>query len=140
LRFGNMLNYYSRPISIVPEIEVARKAELRPGQPTPGILREKAFEAREVLVSKSTVAGAVVSDWHHHGARHLYGFLISGRLRLEFGRKGKDGVDLNPGDFFHIPPWLVHRDVNLSRRRKVMVANILVGAGPPLVNVDGPDP
>jgi uncharacterized RmlC-like cupin family protein len=106
---------------------------------TPGILREKAFEAEGVLVSRSTVAGAVVSAWHHHGARDLYGFLISGRLRLEFGRKGEDAVDLDPGDFFHIPPRLVHRDVNLSKRRKLLVANILIGRGPPLINMDGPD-
>jgi uncharacterized RmlC-like cupin family protein len=122
----------------MPKIEVVRKAELRPGQPTPGILREKAFEAEGVLFSRSTVAGAVVSDWHHHGARDLYGFLISGRLRLEFGNKGEDVVDLNPGDFFHIPPRLVHRDVNLSKRRKLLVANILIGGGPPLVNANGP--
>jgi uncharacterized RmlC-like cupin family protein len=123
----------------MPRIEVVRKAELRPGQMTPGILREKAFEAEGVLVSRSTVAGAVVSAWHHHGARDLYGFLISGRLRLEFGRKGEDAVDLDPGDFFHIPPRLVHRDVNLSKRRRLLVANILIGRGPPLVNMDGPN-
>ena len=122
----------------MPRIEVARKAELRPGQPTPGILREKAFEAEGILFSRSTVAGAVVSDWHHHGARDLYGFLISGRLRLEFGNGGGDSVDLDAGDFFHIPPRVIHRDVNLGKRRKLLVANMLIGAGPPLVNVDGP--
>jgi uncharacterized RmlC-like cupin family protein len=122
----------------MPKIEVARKADLRPGQPTPGILREKAFEAEGILFSRSTVAGAVVSDWHHHGARDLYGFLISGRLRLEFGKGGEDSVDLNPGDFFHIPPGLIHRDVNLGKRRKLLVATMLIGAGPPLVSVVGP--
>jgi uncharacterized RmlC-like cupin family protein len=122
----------------MPRIEVTRKAELRPGQPTPGVLREKAFEAEGILVSRSTVAGAVVSDWHHHGERDLYGFLISGRLRLEFGRRGKDAVDLNPGDFFHIPTRLIHRDVNLSKRGKLQVATVLIGGGPPFVNVDGP--
>jgi len=70
-------------------IEVARKAELLAGQSTPGILRERAFEAEGVLFSRSTVGGGVVSDWHHHGERHLYGFLISGHLRLEFGPKGR---------------------------------------------------
>ena len=122
----------------MPTIEVARKDDLRPGQPTRGIVREKAFEEEGVTFSRSTVAGGVVSDWHHHGARDLYGFLISGRLRLEFGRRGEDAVDLDPGDFFHIPPRLVHRDVNLSKRRKLLVATVLIGEGPPLVNADGP--
>jgi uncharacterized RmlC-like cupin family protein len=118
-------------------IEVARKAELIAGQSTPGILREKAFEADGVLFSRSTVGGGVVSDWHHHGERHLYGFLISGRLRLEFGPKGKGAVDLHPGDFFHIPPGLIHRDVNPNKRRRLLVANILLGKGTPVVNVKG---
>ncbi len=119
-------------------IEVVRKAGLLAGQSTPGILREKAFESEGVLVSRSTVAGAVVSDWHHHGERHLYGFLISGHLRLELGLKGEEAVDLHPGDFFHIPPGLIHRDVNPDKRRELRVANILLGRGPPVVNVKGP--
>jgi uncharacterized RmlC-like cupin family protein len=120
------------------EIEVVRRSELIVGQSTPGILREKAFEAEGVLVSRSTVAGAVVSNWHHHGQRDLYGFLISGHLRLEFGSKGGEAVELDPGDFFHIPPGLIHRDVNPNKQRELLVANILLGNGPPVVNVDGP--
>jgi uncharacterized RmlC-like cupin family protein len=116
-------------------IEVARKAGLRPGQTTPGGVREEAFEADGVLISRSTVAGAVVSDWHHHGTRDLHGF-ISGRLRLGFGRRGEDGVDLDPGGF--IPPRLIHGDVDLSKRRELQVATVLLGKGPHQVNVDGP--
>jgi len=122
----------------VSRIEVVRKAELLAGQSTPGILREKAFETEGVLFSRSTVAGAVVSDWHHHGERHLYGFLISGHLRLEFGSRGEESVDLHPGDFFHIPPGLIHRDVNPDKREELLVANILLGKGPTVVNAKGP--
>jgi quercetin dioxygenase-like cupin family protein len=122
----------------MPRIEVVRKNELQAGISTPGILREKAFETEEVLLSRSTVAGEVVSDWHHHGKRHLYGFLVSGRLRLEFGPKGKEAVDLHPGDYFHIPPGLIHRDVNPNKRQKFVVAGILLGKGPAVVNVKGP--
>lgn len=121
------------------KIEVVRKDELRAGQSTPGILREKAFEAEEVLVSRSTVAGAVVSDWHHHGHRHLYGFLISGHLQLEFGPKGKEAVVINPGDYFHIPPGIIHRDVNPDKLRRFQVAGILLGKGLAVVNVRGPE-
>ena len=122
----------------MPRITVVSKDELLAGQSTPGIIREKAFEAGGVLVARSTVSSGVVSDWPHHGERHLYGFLISGRLRLEFGSKGQEAVELSPGDFFQIPPKLIHRDVNPSKRRELRVANILVGRGPPVVNVNGP--
>jgi len=127
------------PCSLVSTIEVARKGELLEGQSTRGIVREKAFEAEAVLVSRSTLAGAIVSDWHHHGERHLYGFLISGNLRLEFGSKGGKAVELDPGDFFHIPPGLIHRDVNPNNQRELRVASILLGAGPVVVNVRGPE-
>jgi uncharacterized RmlC-like cupin family protein len=123
----------------MPKIEVVRKTGLTEGRSSPGILREKAFEAEGVLFSRSTVGGGVVSAWHHHGERHLYGFLISGHMRLEFGPKGKDAVELSPGDFFSIPAGLIHRDVNMSKKRKVLLANILLGGGPAVVDVKAPE-
>jgi quercetin dioxygenase-like cupin family protein len=120
-------------------IEVVRKTGLIEGRSSPGILREKAFEAEDVLVSRSTIGGGVVSAWHHHSERHLYGFLVSGSLRLEFGLKGKKAVDLHPGDYFHIPPGLIHRDVNPDKKRKALVSNILLGGGPAVVDVEGPE-
>ena len=120
------------------KIEVVRRGELKAGYSTQGILREKAFEAKNVLVSRSRVAGGVVSAWHHHGSRELYAFLLSGRLRLEYGPRGKRALELNPGDFFRIPPRLVHRDVNPEEKHGLVVVNILVGRGDPVVNVQGP--
>lgn len=90
------------------------------------------------FVSRTTVASGAVSDWHHHGKRHLYGFLESGRMRLEFGVKGASAVELGKGDFFHIPPRLVHRDVNPDREQGLVVVNILVGMGDPVINVEMP--
>jgi hypothetical protein len=76
------------------EIDVVRRSELKAGYSTPGIVREKAFESihRYVIVSRTRVAGGASSDWHHHGTRHLYGFLEAGRMRLEYGIKRAGGV------------------------------------------------
>ena len=117
-------------------IEVVRK--LTPGVKTPGILREKAFDLTSVLFSKSTIAPKNVSAWHHHGARVLYGFTLSGRLRLEYGPEGKECADLQEGDFFRIPPGLVHRDVNPDHSVEAVIINILIGEGPALVNIERP--
>src|SRR2546422_10294200 len=81
---------------------------------------------------------AAVSGWHHHGTHALYGFLLSGRLRLEYGTTGSEAVTVSQGDFIHIPPGLVHRDVNPDRARGLGVVNILVGSGGRVVNVDRP--
>jgi hypothetical protein len=66
---------FQSPLIPMSGIEVVRDAELMAGQSTRGILREKAFDVEGLLFSRTTVNGAVVSDWHHHGERHLYGFL-----------------------------------------------------------------
>jgi uncharacterized RmlC-like cupin family protein len=109
----------------MPSIDIARSAELGAGYSTEGIIRKKAFESENIIFSRSQVLPGVVSGWHHHGTHHLYGYIVSGRLQLEYGIEGKKRADLNPGDFFHVPPNL-------------FVVNILVGTGPAVINVDSP--
>src|SRR5205807_10036993 len=99
------------------EIEVVRSSELKSSYSTPGIVREKAFESihRYIIVSRTRIAGGAVSDWHHHGTRHLYGFLEAGLMRLEYGLKGASAVEVGQGDFFYMPALLVHRGVDSNR-------------------------
>ena len=123
---------------IMPRIDIARSAELGAGYSTEGIIRKKAFESENAIVSQSRVAPRAVSGWHHHGTHHLYGFIVSGRLQLQYALEGKQIADLSPGDFFHVPPRLVHRDINPDKDRELLVVNILVGSGPAVVNVDSP--
>ena len=79
-----------------------------------------------------------MSDWHHHGTRQLYGFLEAGRMRLEYVVKHASAVEVERGDFFHIPPHLIHRDVNPDKQQELVVVNILVGRGEPVINVKSP--
>ena len=122
----------------MPAIEVVREKGLEEGYSTTGIIRKKAFEIESTVVSQTHLAAGVVSGWHHHDERHLYGFVISGRLRLEYGSRGSEAAEVGPGDFFHIPPRLVHRDVNSEPGRETIIVNILIGPGPPVINVTGP--
>ena len=119
-------------------IEVVREKGLKEGYSTPGIIRKKAFESESTVVSQTHLASGVVSGWHHHGERQLYGFVIAGRLRLEYGSRGSETVEVGPGDFFHIPPRLVHRDLNSEPGRETIIVNILIGPGPPVINVTRP--
>ncbi len=122
----------------MPTIEVVRKVDLTAGDTTQGIRRDKAFEGENVVMARSQIAVGTVSAWHYHGTRHLYGFLVSGRLRFDYGPMGKEAVELAPGDFFHIPSGLVHRDVNVGTDEEAVVVNLSVGNGPAVVNVPGP--
>src|SRR5207253_4406651 len=46
--------------------------------------------------------------------------------------------EVGRGDFFHIPPRLVHRDVNPDKEQELVVVNILVGKGDQVINVKSP--
>jgi quercetin dioxygenase-like cupin family protein len=120
----------------VGKIEVVRRDDLGRGAATGGIARSQAFETPTLLQTESKIEGGAISAWHHHGKRDLYGFLVSGRLRLEDA--DGDAVELSPGDFFHIPVGLVHRDVNLDGHEEAWVVGMLLGGGPSVVNVDLP--
>jgi quercetin dioxygenase-like cupin family protein len=119
-------------------IEVVRTSGLARGDSTDGITRMKAFDRENAIVSQSRIAPKVVSGWHHHGTRDLYGVLVSGHLQLEYTQDGPKIADVQPGDFFHIPVGLVHRDVNPDSSEEATVSTILIGTGPAVVNVDPP--
>ncbi len=86
-----------------------------------GIIRYRAFGTREVVFARSKIASRAKSGWHHHGKRHPYGFFVFGRLRFDFGENGRDSVEVDREDFFHIPVRLVHRDVNPDLNEEAVV-------------------
>ncbi len=63
---------------------------------------------------------------------------MAGRMRLEYGPRRADAILVRRGDFFHIPPRLVHRDVSPDEEQELVVVNILIGRGEPVINVKGP--
>jgi uncharacterized RmlC-like cupin family protein len=119
-------------------IEVIHIVSAKKGEFTQGIIRDKVFEKRNIVIGRSRVAGGVKSAWHHHGMREVYGFMVSGTLRFDFGKSGRGSVSASAGDFFHIPVGLIHRDVNPDERVEAVVVNIMSGRGPSVINVEGP--
>ena len=119
------------------KIEIVHGTDLKKGESTQGIARDRAFETDDVLFARSRISGGVKSGWHHHGERDLFGFLVAGRLRFDYGEGGSDSVEVSAGDFFHIQVGVVHRDVNPDQRQEAVVVNILLGRGPPVVNLSG---
>jgi uncharacterized RmlC-like cupin family protein len=115
---------------------VAREPERTP---TPGGFgRWAVFETESVRVGETRISPGAHSAWHHHGQRTLYGFVVSGRLTLEFGSRGRESVRPSAGEFFRIPPGLVHRDVNPTGVEAVIL-NVTVGEGPATIDVPGPE-
>jgi len=117
-------------------IRVVKAAELVAGDPTPGMLRQRAFEVPILWAGQVVTEPGAVSGWHHHERNQSSLYVVRGLLRLEF--EGYDGfVDAHAGDFVHVPAWTVHRESNPMNEPSLAVI-ARAGGGVPTVNVDAP--
>jgi quercetin dioxygenase-like cupin family protein len=118
-------------------VSAVSRNDLRAAAPTPGVLREIAFETGRATLMRARAEARAVSGWHHHGERDVLGHVVRGRARFEFGPGGKESTEVEEGGFFHVPAGLIHRDVNpLDEPQEIILA--VVGEGPLVVNLDGP--
>ncbi len=117
-------------------VRVFRAADLVEADPTPGMLRKRAFEVSAVWAGQVETAPGAVSGWHHHDLNETSLYVVSGVLRMEF--EGQDGyVDATAGDFVHVPASTVHRESNPTDETTLAII-MRAGGGIPTVNVDPP--
>lgn len=113
--------------------------DLASGASTAGMVRSQAFATDHVWFGEVRTGPGVVSGRHHHGEYAIYGRVVSGRIPFEFGPGGGESVEAGPGDFFTVPPHVVHREGNPGSEEQVLIA-VRIGAGPTVTHVDEPDP
>lgn len=116
---------------------VKTQGDLEGDESTPGLVRKVVFRTDDNALVQVEAAGGVSSGWHHHGDRHVYAHLVEGSAVIEYGPGGTDRLEIEPGGFFHLPPRLVHRDVNPVDEPQRWVISF-VGSGPLVENVDAP--
>jgi uncharacterized RmlC-like cupin family protein len=121
------------------EIRVVSADELTEATGTPGIRRHVAFEGDDYWFGHVEAAPTTMSGWHHHGQTTTVGYVLRGEIRLEFGPGGRDNVVVRAGEYFRVPPELVHREGN-AREAPGEVVLVRVGLGQPVFAVDGPEP
>jgi uncharacterized RmlC-like cupin family protein len=110
-----------------------------PGPATAGMVREEAIATDRTWAGLARTEAGMVSGWHHHGDYESTIYVLSGRLRMEFGPGGGETLDAEPGDFVYVAPGAVHRESNPSPQVSRIVV-VRSGSGVPTVNVDGPSP
>ena len=104
---------------------------------TPGMDREQAVRTTSMWAGIAKTAGNTFSGWHHHGAYESVIYVLKGRLRLEFGKGGKELLEAGAGDTLYVAPGEVHREGNPDDEpSEIFVAR--GGSGEIVVNVDGP--
>lgn len=116
------------------DFEAVTLAELGAGDVTPGIEPNVAFETENNIVVQAHVTSGTEPGWHHHGDRHVCGYLLEGTAAFGFGLGGSELPELNAGDFFQLQPSTIHLDLHPSDEEQVFILNF-VGSGPPVVNV-----
>ena len=107
------------------------------GAPTPGMIREEAVATDRMWAGLVRTDAGMVSGWHHHGDYDTTIFVLSGALRMEYGRRGTDIIDARPGDFLHVTRGALHRESNPGEEAADLVV-VRSGSGEPVVNVDPP--
>jgi uncharacterized RmlC-like cupin family protein len=54
------------------------------------------------------------SGGHHHGKAETASYILSGHMRIYYGEQFEEYVDIGPGDFVYVPPFVPHIERNLS--------------------------
>ncbi len=108
------------------------------GMGTPGMVREEAVSTDRMWAGLVRTAAGMVSGWHHHGDYESTIYVLSGALRMEFGRNGGEVLDAVPGDFLYVAPGAIHREGNPTEGESHIVV-VRSGSGKPVVNTDGPE-
>jgi len=117
-------------------IRVITTSDVVPVDPTPGMVRKRAFELPTLWVGQVETGPGAISGWHHHDRNETSLYVVSGVLRLEF--EGHDGyLDAEVGDFIHVPAFTVHRESNPTDEPSLAVI-ARAGGGTSTVNVEDP--
>lgn len=112
---------------------------LQMGPQTPGQVRKKALEAGELWVGQCHVTALdTPSQWHHHQEFDSVMFMLSGRIRVDFGENGEQSFEIGKGDYAYFPRRAIHRCQILEGGNDVHYVFVRVGAGETVVNHDGP--
>lgn len=108
------------------------------GDPTPGMLRRRAFEVPGLWAGQVVTDPGAVSGWHHHDSNVSVLYVVRGVLRLEC--EGVEGwVDAVAGNYVQVPAFTVHRESNPGREASLAVI-ARAGLGLPTVNVAAAPP
>jgi uncharacterized RmlC-like cupin family protein len=122
-------------------ISVVHPAELSSEtQQTSGSLRMSAIAAIHGIAS-SLWAGIFVVEpsaktgIHHHGEQDTVVYVLEGEACVRWGNSGEQSATVGTGDFLHVPRWLPHQELNLSKKHPFRWVVVRSTSEPIVVNL-----
>ena len=115
------------------------KNDLKDGPNTPGQNRKTALSPDGLWVGECTVtAYDQPSQWHHHKDYDSVMYMLSGRIRVDWGPNGEKSFELGPGDYAFMGRKAIHRAHIIESDGDCRYIFVRIGQGESVVNVDGP--
>lgn len=121
------------------KIGFVKAEQLIQGPQTPGQNRKKALEAGPLWVGECHVTALnAPSQWHHHKDFDSVMYMLSGRIRVDYGESGEQSFEIGKGDYAYFPRQAIHRCQIIEGDDNVHYVFVRLGEGETLLNVDGP--
>jgi uncharacterized RmlC-like cupin family protein len=110
---------------------------------TAGMLRAAAIAnvttgSQHIWMGYVTLPPGSISGVHHHANCETGIYLLRGRARFDFGPRLERSVEAGPGDFVWVPPYVIHRESNLSQEEPIEMVLARSSQETLVVNVDWP--
>jgi uncharacterized RmlC-like cupin family protein len=102
------------------EVRVVKPLQFNDHTPQTTGMRRLAAISHLLVGSESLWAGVMLaepgttSSVHHHGPLETVVYVLSGTSKVRWGSRLEHDVDLEPGDFLLIPPYMPHQEINPS--------------------------
>lgn len=120
-------------------IDYVTSKDLTQGPITPGQNRKKAYAAEGIWVGECHVTALdEPSQWHHHADYDSIMYMLSGRIRVDWGAQGEKSFEIGAGDYAFFPRGAIHRAFILEGGDNVRYVFVRLGSGESVYNVDGP--
>jgi len=123
------------------EVRVIKPLQLDHHTPQTTGIRRLAAISHILVGSEALWAGVILaepntaSSVHHHGHLETVVYVLSGRSKVRWGSRLEHEVDLEPGDFVYIPPYMPHQEVNPSPDQSTQGIVVRSGGEAVLVNL-----
>jgi uncharacterized RmlC-like cupin family protein len=72
---------------------------------------------------------------HHHGEQQTIAYVLQGVCEVRWGERGEYTATAKAGDFIHVPAYLPHMEINLSRSEPFRWVVVRSTATPIVVNL-----